>query len=310
MTYTCCMPQALKTTIFDESTALRATYIRVDVELDWIWGSVFERPQPEWSKLYATLAVARAHPRLRVLGVLTGTPGSMAEPCGRQAGLCPPRDPRRYAARVGQVVRHARGVITTWELVNEPCLFTGVSATRYASMLKASYRAIKAANPRASVVIGDPVAGCSARWLPRVLELAPRSFDIANLHLRGTLQGVARAARRWRGVYRRHGRGRAALWVTEFGYPAATDCQADPGYRGGEAAQARYLAHGLSTLTRAGASQVFVTLRDNLDGCWASEGVAAIATGWPYVSRRKPAFQAVRRWRPPRAGHGGPRAGS
>jgi hypothetical protein len=295
------MTRELKTRIFDESTALNAAYIRVDVELDGIWGSVFERPRPDWSKLDETLAVARAHPRLKVLGVLTGTPGSLAEACDRPLGLCPPKDPRRYAARVKRVVRRARTAITTWELVNEPCLFTGVSATRYASMLKASYRAIKAANRRARVVIGDPVAGCSPGWLPRVLELAPRSFDVANVHLRGTLSGVLRAAKRWREAYRRHGRGKAPLWVTEFGYPATDDCQSDPVYRGGEPAQARYLAHGLSTLTRAGARQVFVTLRDNLDGCWASEGITTIGTQWPYASRRKPAFRAVRGWRIPPA---------
>jgi hypothetical protein len=299
MTYTCCMPRMLKMKIFDESSAMRAAYIRVDIELDGIWGSVFERPRPDWSKLDETVSVAKAHPRLKVLGVLTGTPGSMAEACDRQLGLCPPKDPVRYAARVGRVVRHARGVIKTWELVNEPCLFTGVSATRYAAMLKASYRSIKAADRRARVVIGDPVAGCSPHWLPRVLELAPRSFDVANGHLRGTLGGIRRAAHRVREVYRRYGRANAPFWVTEFGYPADPACQTDPAYRGGERAQARYLTGGLNTLTHAGAAQVFVTLRDNLDGCWASEGIEALATEWPFTATRRPAFMTVRRWRPP-----------
>jgi hypothetical protein len=131
-----------------------------------------------------------------------------------------------------------------------------------------------------------------------VLELAPRSFDVASGHLRGTLGGIGRAVRRVREVYRRYGRAKAPFWVTEFGYPADPACQTDPAYRGGERAQARYLARGLNTLTHAGAAQVFVTLRDNLDGCWASEGIEAVATEWPFTTTRKTAFMAVRHWRP------------
>ena len=298
MVHSCCMDKSVKHLLFAESERMRATYIRVDVELHGIYGGAREHHR-DWSKLRETLAVARQHPRVKVLGILVGTPLDLAEPCDRDRWWCPPSDPARYARLAAEVVRRARGTIDTWELQNEPCLYTGVGAERYAAMLRATYRAVKRAHPAARLVIGDPVAGCdSTRWLERVLTLAPRSFDIANLHLRGRLRHVRGELRRWRAVYARHGRGRAPVWVTEFGYSSTNDCQPDPRYRGGERAQARYLRDGLDGLTGGRAAQVFVTLRDNLDGCWLSEGLASIALQPPYATRHKPAFGTVRRWRP------------
>ena len=299
MVYSCCMPAPLQQRIFDESRALKASYVRVDVEVDAIYGGVLDGPKPNWSKLDQTLAIARQRSRPRVLGVLVGTPGSLAGDCGRQPWYCPPKDPAAYARRVERIVRHARKTISTWELVNEPCYYTGIGADAYARLLRLVHRAMKRADRRARLVIGDSVAGCaSTHWLDRVLQLAPRSFEIGNLHLRGTVKGVARELRRRRAVYRKHGRGRVPIWVTEFGYSSSTACQSDAGYRGGELAQARYLRAGLDALTRAGAAQVFVTLRDNLDGCWRSEGIDRITTEAPFEAQRKRAFGTVARWRP------------
>jgi hypothetical protein len=292
MVYSCCMPLGLQRRILDESRALKATYVRVDVEV----GGAMASDRPNWSMLDPTLHLLH-RPGPRPLGVLVSTPDNLASSCGRSPSNCPPSDPAAYAARVGQIVRHARRVISTWELVNEPCFFTGAEPDAYARLLRLVHRAMKRANPRARLVIGDPVAGCgSTRWLDRVLTLAPRSFEVANLHLRGSVAGVTRELRRYRAVYRRHGRGSAPLWVTEFGYPSATNCQSDPRFRGGARAQAGYLRAGLRSLTRAGASQVFVTLRDNLDGCWLSEGLENILDRSPFAVTRKPAFRAVRNW--------------
>ena len=124
-------------------------------------------------------------------------------------------------------------------------------------MLRATYRAVKRAHPAARLVIGDPVAGCdSTRWLERVLTLAPRSFDIANLHLRGRLRHVRGELRRWRAVYARHGRGRAPVWVTEFGYSSTNDCQPDPA-TAAASGRRRATCATVSTVSRRRAAQVF-----------------------------------------------------
>jgi hypothetical protein len=68
------------------------------------------------------------------------------------------------------------------------------------------------------------------------------------------------------------------VWVIEHGYPAEPADQSDPAFRGGEPAQAAFLTESVLALAEASAGEVFVTLRDNLDGASASEGRAN--EGW------------------------------
>ena len=76
------------------------------------------------------------------------------------------------------------------------------------------------------------------------------------------------------------------LWVTEHGYPADPAYQYDPDYTAGPASQAAYLTASIPTLLDAGASEVFVTERDNLGGQFASEGL--LAGGVPDPSGSSP----------------------
>ena len=114
-----------------------------------------------------------------------------------------------------------------------------------------------------------------ARWITAMLDTpgvdAIGRFDIANVHLRGGARTLAGAVKRWRAFFSRRGF-RGQLWVTEHGYPANTPFQYDRSYRGGEAAQAAFLRRSLPALRKAGASQVFVTLRDS----WRSEFVRRV----------------------------------
>jgi hypothetical protein len=97
------------------------------------------------------------------------------------------------------------------------------------------------------------------------------SFDVAALSLRGSVRSVVAGARKLRRALAAGGF-HGPAWVTEHGYPADTRYQWDPDYRGGAAAQARYLAASLPRLL-ARAGRVFVTLRDSRGGPWASEGL-------------------------------------
>jgi hypothetical protein len=89
------------------------------------------------------------------------------------------------------------------------------------------------------------------------------------------------------------------LWITEFGYPSDPAYQYDRAYHAGPASQAAYLCHAIPILLAHGAAKVFVTLRDNLGGPFASEGVITGGVSDPPAADplvvRKPAFAALSR---------------
>jgi hypothetical protein len=303
MVHTCCTPKAMKERIFGEAQAMGADFIRVDVELSAIFegpGGV-ERDSPDWTRLDQVLAMAREH-RLRVLGVLLGPPAYISTCPERwpDAGRCAAADADEFGRMAGEIAAHARDTIQHWEIVNEPdgdWAFEG-TPEQYAAMLSAAHDGIKARVPDAQVVFGGVMRPHELGWLERVFATpgadAIHKFDIANVHLRGPVAAVVRRYhefRAWLGA-----RGFAGpLWVTEHGYPADPAYQVDPAFTGGNAAQAGYLTQSLVGLGEAGAEQVFVTLRDNLDGEYASEGLVHIDPGAEAAALRRESFAAVQR---------------
>jgi hypothetical protein len=289
MVHTCCTPPAMRERIFAEAKAMGARFIRVDVELAGIFeGGGHSEDDPDWSRLDAVLELSRRH-ELPILGILLRPPGS-----------APWNDAAAFGRLAAAVAAHARDTVTHWEVLNEPdgaWAFDG-TPEQYAHVLRAAYDAIGARVPEATVAMGGLMTPEDPAWLDRMLATpgadAARAFDIANLHLRGherTLPGVMTA---WRDRLAAHGFA-GPLWVTEHGYPGDTAFQADFSFRGGEPAQAAFLTESVLSLAEAGAAEVFVTLRDNLDGGFASEGVVDIDDHPPFAARRKPSFAAVRR---------------
>lgn len=306
MLYTCCTPHALKDRLFSEAKAMRSSYIRLAVEV----GPIFEagshwRQQPDWAGLDQVISLSRSY-HLPVVGVLYATPGQLSScPHAADPGKCAPTDYGRYGGLAGAIAAHARGVIHHWEVVNEPdgnWAFRGTPG-QYAWMLRRAYDGIKSVAPEDRVAIGGVMSPGSRDWLTHVFDTpgadARHRFDIANVHLRGTVDSLSWGMQQFRGFFARYGF-HGPLWVTEHGYPGETRYQRDPRYRGGEPAQARYLRQALPTLVRAGADQVFITLRDATaaefgDSEFASEGVLHVGGAAPYPSRRKPAF-GLTRW--------------
>jgi hypothetical protein len=198
------------------------------------------------------------------------------------------------------VAAHARDTITHWEILNEPdgAWAFGGTPEQYAHMLRAAYDAVGTRVPEAVVAMGGVMTPEDPAWLERVLATpgadAAHAFDIANLHLRGRERALPGLLGAWRDRLARD-RFAGPVWVTEHGYPADPAYQVDPAFHGGEGAQAAYLTESVLSLAEAGANEIFVTLRDNLDGGFASEGVVAIDNRAPFAVRRKPAFAAVRR---------------
>ena len=314
--FTCCTPEALQARMFSEAEASGAEYVRVDVELHGIFGAADGDP-PDWTHLYRTIALARAH-RVKVLGLIRGTPGWLST-CREKpkASICPPRDPARWGELAGEVAAHARGEIDHWEILNEPdarWAFLG-SAEDYARMLSAAYGAIKQQAPEAQVVFGGVERPREHDWIERVLATpgadAAQKFDVAAVHLRlrlrNTLHELPEWLTQWRALLAHHGF-HGPIWVTEHGYPADPAFQWDPAYRGTDAAtgaeaQARLLHDSIPLLANAGASQIFITLRDNLYGEYLSEGIDHIDDSQPGdPAARRAAFNTVRdltiRWDP------------
>jgi hypothetical protein len=289
MVHTCCTPPAMRERIFAEAKAMGARFIRVDVELAGIFaGGGHSEANPNWTRLDAVLELSRRH-ELPILGILLKPPGSApwdnAESFGRLAAA---------------VAAHARDTVTHWEILNEPdgaWAFDG-TPEQYARVLRAAYDAIGVRVPEALVAMGGLMTPEDPTWLDRMFATpgadAAHAFDIANLHLRGHERALPGVMTAWRDRLAGHGFA-GPVWVTEHGYPGDTAFQPDPAYRGGEAAQATFLTESVLSLAEAGAAEVFVTLRDNLDGGFASEGVVDIEDQAPFAVRRKPSFTAVRR---------------
>jgi len=140
-------------------------------------------------------------------------------------------------------------------------------------------------------------------WLDRAFRTpavaAASKFDIASMHMRSYPWRMIEAMRDRQAFLRSWGRD-VPMWVTEHGYSGDPAWQYDPAFSGGEAGQAAYLSQSLPALAKAGAAQVFVTLRDGGEREFASEGLVA---GAGPAFRRKPAFFAFRdatlRWGQP-----------
>jgi hypothetical protein len=286
MVHTCCTPSAVKERIFAESKAMGARFIRVDVELGGIFES--EGGEPGWERLDEVMELSRRH-QLPVLGIVLSPPAWMSL-----------NDEQEFGRMAAEVAARARDTIVRWEILNEPdgsWAFEG-TPEQYAWMLRAAYDAIGERVPEAQVAMGGVMTPEDPAWIERVLATpgagAARAFDIANVHLRGHARRLPGQLTAWRERLAAHGF-HGPVWVTEHGYPADPAYQSDPLYQGGEAAQAAFLTESVLSLAEAGADEVFVTLRDNLDGGFASEGVTTIAEQAPHRATRKPSFAAIRR---------------
>ena len=303
MVHACCTSDELADRIFAESKAVGARFVRVDVELNDAFEELGggERTQPDWGGVDRIAALSRRHD-LPVLGILLAPPAYLTTCPERwpDSVRCPAADPAEFGRLAGELAQRARHTISHWEIVNEPdghWAFEG-SAEDYAHMLRAAYDGIKARVPEATVVMGGVQSPHETAWLERVFATpgadAAHKFDVANVHLRGTVDAVVRRYAEFRARLAGYGFG-GPLWVTEHGYAAEPAFQADPAYRGGDASQAAYLTQSLVGLGEAGAEQVFVTLRDNLGGEYASEGLVHIDETPGYPVTRRASFAAVRR---------------
>jgi hypothetical protein len=124
----------------------------------------------------------------------------------------------------------AKRPIRQWQIWNEPHLQyqwsipTGQDyAPGYGKLLRASYKAIKAEDPGATVVLGG-VSNESWKYLDHMYRKGKikGAFDVAALHpYTSKPEGIITLTKRFRIVMRRHGDGAKPLWITELGLPAS-----------------------------------------------------------------------------------------
>ena len=139
-------PYSFKETMFQQSAELGARSIRVDLALT----AVFTADGSEdWRGVDEVMALARGY-GLRPVGVLLATPWFIAA-CGAEpySYTCPPADLQAWKRMVSKIVAHTRGIIDTFEILNEPdgrWAFTG-SAADYAKLLRAGSRRNKGRQP-------------------------------------------------------------------------------------------------------------------------------------------------------------------
>ncbi|MFL5865373.1 MAG: hypothetical protein ACJ780_32170 [Solirubrobacteraceae bacterium] len=294
-------PPSFMEAMFAQAAAMHASSIRLDVAPALVFPRRSE--PPDFSGLDEVVALGQTY-HLRVVADLMTVPTWMAEcatPTG-DASRCGAADLADYASVIGQIVTRADPVVRDWEVWNEPDTseFFDGTPEQYAFMLRAAHDAIKAVDPGDDVLLGGISSVTGMSWLAQVFQTpgadAAHAFDTANVHERGDLWTLAPDLASWRRFFAANGFA-GPLWVTEHGYPATAPYQYDPGYTGGDAAQAAYLAASIPTLVDAGASEVFITERDNLSGQFGSEGILGGQVSDPPVADpqivRRPSYGVV-----------------
>jgi polysaccharide biosynthesis protein PslG len=240
---------------------LGAGWVREDVQwsrvepiagqLDWSWHDrVFRAHRQNGTNI------------IGVIGPAVGWATPYPDDGARDVSFYPP-DPEQYARFAGQVAARYRGLVTAWEIWNEPenAIFwrPAPDPVAYTQMLIAASAAIKAADPDATVLSGGVVP-----YDPTFLEAVAaaggwNSFDALSIHpyvdpftpeaAQIDVVGITNVRR----LTDRFGA--KPIWVTEFGWGTGS-CERDPEGLTSEMEQANYLVRGAVMLRSAGAERV------------------------------------------------------
>jgi len=198
---------------------------------------------PDFTRTDRIVELAVRH-GITVLPVVYGTPPWAARHPAR-GEASPPRRATDWAAYLRQLVlrygpdgsfwaEHPElpvRPLRDWQIWNEPHLGAYWYAKRgnawargYTRLLRASKRAIEAADPRARIVLAA-MADYVWRHLARLYRAgAGGHFDVATVNLfTARTRFVMAGVRLFRRVMRRHGDARMQVWLTETTWPAGKD---------------------------------------------------------------------------------------
>ena len=128
----------------------------------------------------------------------------------------PAKDPEDYRRFVDRLVRHCAGRVRYWQCDNEPSnvgLLWAGTAAEYVTQLEVMYRAVKAADPEAAVVLGgapfglpeSPPDSPDRQFFDVLLRDGRDHFDLFDLHLYGEATHIPADVETARGLMRAHG---------------------------------------------------------------------------------------------------------
>jgi hypothetical protein len=221
----------------DAMKATGAPWVRYDMSWDAVQSG--GPTSYNWSD-YDRVAEAIAARNMRSLVIIDFTPSWARESGCYDSKMCAPKSASAYASFAGQAVaRYQHYGIRDWEIWNEPNIsfryHPAANPTQYVAILKASYRAIKSADPAAVVVTGGtaPSATDATNLMPtdfiKALYAAGASgsFDAVAAHpytypnspadnLPLDAWGQLESMRR---TMVANGDANKQIWITEFGAP-------------------------------------------------------------------------------------------
>src|SRR3954468_12333619 len=204
----------------------------------WAAAQPFGNQPPDFSATDALVARA-ARNNIAILPIVMYAPAWARVDPGNDASS--PRNVADYVAFMNALVarygptgsfwpEHAgvpKRALRTWQVWNEPQLRYQWAESDwqagYGKLLRASYGALKKADPGCKVVL----AGATNFAWDALDSLYAKGrikgdFDIAALHpYTGSAGRVVTASRLFRGAIKRHGDGRKPVWITELTWPAS-----------------------------------------------------------------------------------------
>ena len=258
-------------------------------------------PQPNsYDWLFTDNAVQALTSRgINIIGVLNGPTPAWAS-AGRPGGGFYPPDPRSFANFASAVVTRYKDRIRYWQIWNEPdnALYwqPAPDPVAYATLLKTTAQAIRAADPTARILAAGFVSPEPATtWLRTLAEQgAWDAFDIVAIHPytdpKGPEEGQIASAGVGQVKALIERQGAKPIWATEFGW-STTPNDRNRGIVASEEDQANYLIRASALLRAAGVERIiWYNLKDS-DGGY---GLIRLGGGNRDYSRLKPAYTAFR----------------
>jgi len=243
---------------------------KISARVTYYWSDI-EPTEGNWQfAVYDGLVQRAKDSDIPILGVLAYSMKRVSSAATDMQGdpwalsFCPPDDIDQFATFVSTVVARYPQVLY-WEVWNEPntTYFWRPSPDpgRYVELLKASYSAIKAANPKAIVVLGGLSPGTgngqvntmsASSFLETVYQNGGENyFDAVGFHPYndGVLPDLYLAdyVNSVHNVMMQYGDANKKLWVTEIGSFVGTQVNAFS-----ETQQADYLSRAFAILSRMG----------------------------------------------------------